>query len=248
MAARADDEVISAGPLQFRTKTPFAGLVSENEGRTACLNSRRHGTFADTSRPLEVQFMSHHPPPGTALIVIDVQRAFDEWEAAGKRRNNPEAVDRIVELLAAFRGSSIPIFHIRHQGTGPNSSFRPGGTGYAVKDEAREMAGEPVIVKRVNSAFIGTDLEARLRGADIKTLVICGATTNHCVETTARMAGNLGFDARLVRDATWTFDRTGPDGDRYSAEDIHAMTLANLNGEFARIVSAAEVIATLKGA
>jgi len=191
--------------------------------------------------------MSQHPPPGTALIVIDVQRAFDEWEAAGKRRNNPEALDRIVELLAAFRGGGMPVFHIRHQGTGPNSSFLPGGTGYAVKDEAREMAGEPVIVKRVNSAFIGTDLEARLRGADIKTLVICGATTNHCVETTARMAGNLGFDARLVRDATWTFDRTGPDGDPHSAEQIHAMTLANLNGEFARIVSAAGAIATLKG-
>jgi hypothetical protein len=59
------------------------------------------------------------------------------------------------------------------------------------------------------------------------------------------MAGNLGFDARLVRDATWTFDRVGPDGDRHSAEQIHAMTLANLNGEFASIVSAAEVVASL---
>ena len=97
--------------------------------------------------------------------------------------------------------------------------------------------GMTVIVKRVNSAFIGTDLESRLRAAGIRTVVICGATTNHCVETTTRMAGNLGFDARLVRDATWTFDRVGPDGDKHSAEDIHAMTLANLNGEFARIVS-----------
>lgn len=182
----------------------------------------------------------------TALIVVDVQRAFDEWEAAGKRRNNPDAVTRIADLLDAFRTQRAPIFHIRHRGTRPTSSFLPGGTGFPVKDEARERDGEPVIVKQVNSAFIGTDLESRLHAAGIKALVICGATTNHCVETTTRMAGNLGFDTRLARDATWTFDRVGPDGDAHSAEAIHAMTLANLNGEFARIVTAADAIAGLK--
>ena len=187
-------------------------------------------------------------PDRTALIVVDVQRAFDQWEAAGKRRNNPQAVERIVDLLDAFRVCGAPIFHIRHQGTRQNSSFLPDGPGYPVKDEARERAGEPVIVKRVNSAFIGTDLEMRHRTADIKTLVICGATTNHCVETTTRMAGNLGFDTRLVRDATWTFDRIGPDGDAHSAEEMHAMTLAYLNGEFARIVSAKEAVAALRDA
>ena len=182
----------------------------------------------------------------TALIIVDVQRAFDEWEAAGKRRNNPDAVARIVDLLAAFREHRAPLFHIRHEGSRPTSSFRPGSTGFAVKDEARERDGEPVIVKRVNSAFIGTDLESRLRAANISRVVICGATTNHCVETTTRMAGNLGFDTHLVRDATWTFDRVGPDGDAHAAEDIHAMTLANLNGEFARIVTTAEAIADLR--
>lgn len=178
-----------------------------------------------------------------ALIVVDVQRAFDEWEAAGKRRNNPDAVARIADLLTAFRQNGAPIFHIRHEGTNPTSSFRPGGSGSAVKDEAREAPGEPVVVKHVNNAFIGTDLDNRLRAADIATLVICGATTNHCVETTTRMAGNLGFDTRLVRDATWTFDRVGPDGEKHSAEEIHAMTLSNLNGEFARIVTTDDVIA-----
>jgi nicotinamidase-related amidase len=182
----------------------------------------------------------------TALIVVDVQRAFDEWEARGKRRNNKDAVARIANLLSAFRDARAPIFHIRHEGTKPTSSFLPGATGFGVKDEARERDGEPVIVKQVNSAFIGTDLEQRLRVGGIGAVVICGATTNHCVETTTRMAGNLGFDARLVRDATWTFERIGPDGDAHSAEDIHAMTLANLNGEFARIVTAAEAIAELK--
>jgi len=178
--------------------------------------------------------------------VIDVQCAFDEWEAAGQRRNNRDAVAHIAQLLEAFRAARAPIFHIRHEGTKPSSSFRPGSSGYEVKDEAKEMDGEPVIVKRVTSSFIGTNLESRLHAAAIQAVVICGATTNHCVETTARMAGNLGFDAWFVRDATWTFDRVGPDGDIHSAEEIHAMTLANLHGEFARIVRASEVIEALE--
>jgi nicotinamidase-related amidase len=184
---------------------------------------------------------------GTALIVIDVQLGFDAWQAAGQRRNNPDAEARIGDLLAAFRAAGAAVYHIRHASRQPGSVFFPGGPGYPVQDVAREIPGEAVIVKDVNSAFIGTDLEVRLRSAGIGAVIICGATTNHCVETTARMAGNLGFDTRLVRDATWTFDRVGPDGDMHSAEDVHAMTLANLHGEFARIVTANEVMAALAG-
>ena len=184
----------------------------------------------------------------TALLVIDVQRAFDLWEAAGRRRNNPGAAARVADLLAAFREARAPVFHVRHRGTRPGSSFLPDGLGYAAKDEAREAPGEPVVVKEVNSAFTGTDLEARLRAAGVRSVVVCGATTNHCVETTTRMVGNLGFDAWLARDAAWTFDRTGPDGDRHTAEALHAMTLANLHGEFARIATAAEIAQALAGA
>ncbi len=177
----------------------------------------------------------------TALVVIDVQRAFEEWESAGRRRNNTGALRRIGQLLAAFRQADAAIFHIRHRGE-PGSSFEPHGTGFAVLDEARELAGEPVIEKTVNNAFIGTDLEQRLRAADIDTVVICGATTNHCVKSSTRMAGNLGFVTRFVGDATWTFDLTGPDGRLHRAEEIQAMTEANLSGEFAEIVCADDVI------
>lgn len=184
-------------------------------------------------------------PARTALLVIDVQLAFDLWEAAGQRRNNPNAAKRIADLLTAFRAAGAPVIHIRHRSVRPGSSFDPHGPGFAVKDEARERAGEPILCKAVNSAFIGTDLEARLRDHGIQSVVICGATTNHCVETTARMSGNYGFDTWLVRDATWTFDRAGPDGEVHSADAIHAMTLANLDGEFARIVRCDEVLTAL---
>ena len=191
--------------------------------------------------------MSTLDPAHTALVVIDVQRAFDEWEAAGKHRNNPDAVARIADLLAAFREARAPVFHIRHRGAAPGSSFDPDGPGFLVKDEARELPGEPVVVKEVNSAFIGTDLEQRMRASQVGSVVICGATTNHCVETTTRMAGNLGFETWLVRDATWTFDRIGPDGDLHTADAIHAMSLSNLNDEFATICTSAEVTLALRG-
>jgi nicotinamidase-related amidase len=189
--------------------------------------------------------MIRFAPARTALIVIDVQQGFAEQDAAGRKRNNPDALDRIADLLAGFRAGRLAIFHIRHASTEPDSVFRPERPGFQVIESARELPSEPVIVKSVNSAFIGTDLETRLNSAGYDTLVICGATTNHCVETSTRMAGNLGFKAYLVRDATWTYDRTGPDGDFHSAADIHAMTLSNLSGEFAKIVTAQDVIAGL---
>jgi nicotinamidase-related amidase len=181
----------------------------------------------------------------TALVLVDVQQAFLEWEAAGKRRNNPQAVDNIARLLTAFRKNGMAIFHIRHASREPDSALRSDRTGYNPISAAREEGDEPVLVKHVNSSFIGTDLEARLRASGYETLVIAGITTNHCVETTTRMAGNLGFRARLVEDACYTFDRIGFDGRMETAEDIHRMTLSNLNGEFAAIETTDAVLAAL---
>lgn len=182
----------------------------------------------------------------TALLVIDAQRGMAERELAGERRNEPGAESRIADLLAAFRAASGAVIHIRHDSVEPGSRLRPGLSGHQVIDDARDIAGEPVLHKSVNSAFIGTDLAARLRRDGRTVLVICGAVTNHCVETTTRMAGNLGFDALLVRDACWTFDGIGLDGDVLGAEAIHAMTLFNIHGEFGRVVRTAEVVAALR--
>jgi nicotinamidase-related amidase len=185
------------------------------------------------------------PAGATALIVIDVQKAFDQMEAAGAKRNNPDAVSRITELLAAFRRSGNPVIHIRHENLNPQSRFHPSQSGHEVREEAREMDGEPVLVKTVNSAFIGTDLDARLKRDGISHVVIVGATTNHCVETTTRMAGNLGYQTFLVSDATWTFDRKGLDNRVFSAQDIHDMSLANLQDEFCQVVLAGDVVTNL---
>jgi len=181
-----------------------------------------------------------------ALLIIDVQNGFDEpcWG----RRNNPEMEARIVELLDAWRASKRPVIHAKHMSVDPASPLRPGQAGNDFKIRMTPMPGEYVVEKRVNSCFIGTALEAELRRRCHDTLVIVGMTTNHCVSTTARMAGNLGFDAWVVSDATATFDRVGPDGIKYPAEQIQSIALSDLNGEFGRVVDTVTVLAAMQAA
>lgn len=187
----------------------------------------------------------HRIPDDAALLLIDVQQGFDEpyWGA----RNNPRMEENVAALLAAWREAGRPVIHVRHMSTTPGSPLRPEHPGNAIKPEALPAPGEPLLDKTVNSAFIGTDLEARLRGAGIGSLVVAGLTTNHCVSTTVRMAGNLGFDTWVVADATATFDRRGPDGVLYPAEQVHAVSLASLHEEFATVADTAEVLAAVRG-
>jgi len=184
------------------------------------------------------------PTTPVALLLIDVQQGFDEpgWGA----RNNPDAERQIAALLVAWRQAKWPVLHVQHMSQVPASPLRAGAPGNAFKPEAMPHEGEPVFRKTVNSAFIGTTLEAHLRGEGIHALAIVGLTTDHCVSSTARMAANLGFEVMIVEDATATFERTGPDGVRYPAEQMHRVALASLHGEFAQVRSAREVLARLR--
>ena len=175
-----------------------------------------------------------------ALLIIDVQKGFEDprWG----QRNNPDAESNIALLLAEWRRNRLPIVHIQHCSVEPNSPLRPELPGNAFKDVARPMNDETIFTKTVNSAFIGTGLEEYLRRHGIKSLVVVGLTTDHCVSTTTRMAGNLGFNVTLVSDATATFDRLGHDGNEYLAEDIHRIHLASLHEEFCMVRSTAELL------
>lgn len=178
----------------------------------------------------------------TALLLIDFQKGFDDHEYWGGNRNNPDAEQKAKIVLNKWRELSLPIFHIVHSSKDPNSRLHESHPGFAIKDEVSPLADEPVIKKNVNSAFIGTDLEDRLNNLKIKQLVILGLTTNHCVSTTTRMAGNLDYNTILIADATATFDRTGINGDFFTAEVIHRTSLASLNGEFAEVISTEELL------
>ena len=175
-----------------------------------------------------------------ALLIIDLQQGFDN--PAWGNRNNPAAEANIARLLATWRRQNLPVIHVRHASTEPNSPLRPDAPGFAFKPEAEPLPTEKQFQKNVNSAFIGTGLEVYLRAKGISALVIAGLTTDHCVSTTTRMAGNLGFDVTLVSDATATFDRTAPDGTHFSAEIMHKTQLASLNGEFCAVQSTESVL------
>ena len=176
----------------------------------------------------------------TALLVIDVQKGFDDprW---GKR-NNPDAESNVALLLCEWRKQDLPIIHIQHCSVEPDSPLRPEAPGNEFKDEALPLTGEKIFTKTVNSAFIGTELEDYLRSHGIHYLVIVGLTTDHCVSTSTRMAGNLGFEVTLVTDATATFDRLGHDDTEYLADEIHKIHLASLNEEFCVVRSTVEVL------
>ena len=172
-----------------------------------------------------------------ALILIDIQKGFYDIEYWGGQRNNPDAEENASELLKLWRENDLPVFHIQHCSSNPSSPLHETNAGNEFKKLVKPLNNEPVIKKNVNSAFIGTNLKEQLDNAKIKTLVIVGLTTDHCISTTTRMAGNLGFEVFLVADATATFNKKGLGGQNFSAELIHETALASLNHEFATIVT-----------
>ena len=179
-------------------------------------------------------------PPAAALIVIDLQKAIDH--PSWGERNNPEAEKNVAALLEAWRRTGRPVYHIRHDSSEPASHYRPGQPGHDFKPETRPVAGEVIIAKETNSAFIGTDLESKLRAANQTLLLVTGAITNNSVEATVRMAGNLGFATYLVEDATFTFARKDWRGTWRTADEVHAMSLANLDAEYCTVVRTREIL------
>ncbi|MEU9003772.1 cysteine hydrolase family protein [Streptomyces sp. NPDC048551] len=182
--------------------------------------------------------------PDSALIVIDVQKGFDDASFWGPR-NNPAAEENIAALMDAWHASGRPVVLVRHASSRPGSVLAPDRPGHAFKEFVEERRHDaPVITKTVNSAFYGTpDLAGWLTARGIGQLVVVGIQTNMCVETTARMAGNLGYDVLVPLDATHTFDLAGPAGLSLTADELATATAVNLQGGgFARVVTTAALL------
>jgi nicotinamidase-related amidase len=182
-------------------------------------------------------------PRDATLIVVDVQQAIDDPRFLP--RNNPGAESAIAALIAVWREEALPIVHIRHDSIEPDSPYAPGSPGHAFKPEAQPLDGEVVIGKRAHSAFVGTSLEETLDRLGATTLVLCGVLTDNSLEATARHAGDLGYRAFVVADACWAAD-VRLSGRTFQAAEVHALSLARLDGEYAAVVGCAQTLAAAR--
>nr|WP_269151527.1 cysteine hydrolase family protein [Sutcliffiella horikoshii] len=174
------------------------------------------------------------------LLVVDVQRGFDD--PAWGDRNNPEAETKMLELMRIWRNKDFPIIHVQHVSQDPNSKLHPSNSGFAFKKGFEPLEEEYFIRKKVNSCFIGTELDNYLKNNGYQTLIVIGLTSNHCISTTVRMAGNLGYRTYVCDDATAAFEATSYDGLHLTAEEVHRHALSALHEEFAEVVSCYQVI------
>jgi nicotinamidase-related amidase len=182
----------------------------------------------------------------TALIVIDIQKGFDDTAYWGGNRNNPMAEENAKKILDVFRKLKLPVFIVQHCSQDPQSLLHESNDGNALKDDFIPLENEYLIKKNVNSSFIGTNLKESLDSLSIENTVIVGLTTIHCVSTTTRMSGNFGFNTYLIEDACAAFDRIGLNGEKYAAQDIHNMELSCLNNEFATVINTNKLLQILE--
>ncbi len=176
-----------------------------------------------------------------ALVIVDVQKGIDD--PAWGRRNNPNAETVLAALLAYWRRRALPRFHVRHDSTEDDSPYRPDRPGNEFKPEVAPVEDEAVVIKTTNSAFIGTDLADRLTASGCDAVFYGGVLTNNSLEATVRMSGNLGFRSFVVADACWAVDTIDLRGRTWPAEDVHALSLANLDGEYATVIKSEDILA-----
>ncbi|MEX8032684.1 cysteine hydrolase family protein [Microbacterium sp. 20-116] len=182
-----------------------------------------------------------------ALLVIDMQQGFDDLAFWGPTAN-PDCERNVASLIDAWRRAEEPIVVVRHDSASPGSPLHPDAEGNALVEVVADAPADLVVSKSVNSAFYGDpDLHAWLGERGIRELVICGIQTNMCVETTARMAGNLGYDVTVVLDATRTFDLSGEIAGLGTVTRTAAELMANTavvlqQGGFARITATTDLV------
>ena len=173
------------------------------------------------------------------LLPIDIQKGFDmpPWP----RRWNGAMEANALALIEEWRSKGRPIIHVRHDSVEPGSTLTPGTPGSDFRPGFGPHGDEPLITKSVNSAFIGTDLDLRLKRLGARHVVAFGISTDQCVSTTIRTGANMGWNMILVPDACDCFDLPDGNGGTIPAELIHAAHVATLRYEFCTVIPTDEL-------
>lgn len=167
-------------------------------------------------------------PADAVLLIIDAQEAVD-----GPRPGaGPDVETNIAALIAAWRAEGLPLVHVGRPPIAPS----------ALAFVVPPLEGEIVIVRNATSAFIGSDLEARLDELGATTLVLCGTLASDALEASARHASDLGYQLFVVADACRAVDTVDLRGRLWPADDVRALALARLKGETATIVDFATTL------
>lgn len=184
-----------------------------------------------------------HDLAHTPLVILDLQNAIDHRDWGN--RNNSDAEASIARILSIWRNNGWPVLHVRHKSSNPHSHYNGGQIGYDFKSEVKPIDGELVITKTVHSAFIGSELGNVLSDIDTKTLILAGVKTNNSIEATVRHGSNLGYAIYLLADGCFTHDQKDWNGKVWLAEDVHALTLSTLDGEYCTVTTVDAVLAAL---
>lgn len=172
-----------------------------------------------------------------ALLLIDIQNDYfpgGKMELVGME----EAAKKAAKLLTEFRAAGKQIFFIRHLSTRPEATFFIAGTrGTDIHASIGPLPDEAVIEKHFPNSFLQTELLSLLRETDVTDLVICGAMSHMCIDTTVRAAKELGFTCTLIADACATRNLKFVN-EILPAHTVHAAFMAALDGMFAIVLTA----------
>lgn len=202
-------------------------------------------SFGPVRLNLKGQLMIDRFDADTALLLIDVQKGVHDlthWGGPTGRMNNPACEANLRALLGGFRAAGRVVAFTRHDSIEPQSPLKFDLPTGAQLDGLETAPGDIVVAKSVNSGLLGTPLEIELRRAGVTRLVVAGYFTNFCVETTVRMAGNMGYDVYLAHDACATCNRVDLDGTDHDPELVHALSVASMHGEFCTALPSAALL------
>ena len=173
-----------------------------------------------------------------ALIVIDMQQFVVDRIERGVQYFPLNCMENMKTIVEHFRQARKPVLHVRHQSSEKGSQLHESSPLALPIPAFGALAGEAIFIKNTSSAFSSTELLSYLKEAEISEVVIIGAVAGFCVNSTVRMGADLGLSITVVKDAVISFELAKYD---LGAQEIHNVTLALLDDDFARVVTCSQL-------